>query len=76
MGHTVVVESSEAARDQAGNVRGSNCEIFAEAGEIYTGLKQVRKGSTVIYDSVGIAIMDVAAAKLVYDLWLETQQAD
>ncbi len=76
MSHTVVVESSEAARDQAGNVRGSNCEIFAEAGEIYTGLKQVRKGSTVIYDSVGIAIMDVAAAKLVYDLWLETQQAD
>ena len=76
MGHTVVVESSEAARDQAGNVRGSNCEIFAEAGEIYTGLKKVRKGSTVIYDSVGIAIMDVAAAKLVYDLWLETQQAD
>ncbi len=76
MSHTVVVESSEAARDQAGNVRGSNCEIFAEAGEIYTGLKKVRKGSTVIYDSVGIAIMDVAAAKLVYDLWLETQQAD
>ena len=76
MGHTVVVESSKAAHDQAGNVRGSNCEIFAEAGEIYTGLKKVRKGSTVIYDSVGIAIMDVAAAKLVYDLWLETQQAD
>ena len=57
-------------RDQAGNVRGSNCAIFAEAGEILAGQKAVPEGATVIYDSVGIAIMDVAAAKLVYDLWL------
>ncbi|WP_109312793.1 ornithine cyclodeaminase family protein [Ruegeria sp. AU67] len=74
MDHTVIVESSEAARDQAGNIRGANCAIFAEAGEIYSGLKSVPEGSTVIYDSVGIAIMDVAAAKLVYDLWLAAQE--
>ncbi len=46
----------------------SGCEIFAEIGEIYAGTKAVPEGATVIYDSVGMAIMDVAAAKLAYDL--------
>jgi thiomorpholine-carboxylate dehydrogenase len=68
MANTVIVESYDAARDQAGNIRGSACEIFAEIGEVYTGTKIVPEGSTVIYDSVGMAIMDVAAAKLAYDL--------
>ncbi len=68
MTHTVIVESRAAARDQAGNVRGSGCEIFAEIGEIYSGTMTVPDGATVIYDSVGVAIMDVAAAKLAYDL--------
>ena len=68
MANTVLVESADAARDQAGNVRGSGCEIFAEIGEIYAGTKTVPAGATVIYDSVGIAIQDVAAAQLAYDL--------
>lgn len=69
MANTIIVESKDAARKEAGNIRGSNCEIFAEAGEIFAGTKTVPQGATVIYDSVGIAIMDVAVAKLVYDLW-------
>lgn len=68
MGHTVVVESREAALDQSGNVRGSGCEIFAEVGEVYLGVRQVPSDATVIYDSVGVAVMDAAAAKLAYDL--------
>lgn len=68
MANTVIVESYDAAQDQAGNIRGSGCEIFAEIGEIYAGTKAVPEGATVIYDSVGMAIMDVAAAKLAYDL--------
>ena len=68
MANTVIVESYDAARDQAGNIRGSGCEIFAEIGEIYAGTKIVPEGATIIYDSVGMAIMDVAAAKLAYDL--------
>ena len=68
--NTVLVESYEAARNQAGNIRGSGCEIFAEVGEIYSGAKKAPEGSTVIYDSVGVAIMDVVAAKLAYDLVL------
>ena len=73
MAHTVIVESSEAAKDQAGNIRGSNCAIFSEASEIYAGLKSVTEASTIVYDSVGIAIMDVTAAELAYDLWLAAQ---
>ena len=68
MANTVIVESYDAARDQAGNVRGSGCEIFAEVGEIFAGAKIVPEGATVIYDSVGIAIEDVAAAGLACDL--------
>ena len=68
MANSVIVESRAAAHDQAGNVRGSGCEIFAEIGEVYAGAKVVPEGATVIYDSVGIAIMDTAAAKLAYDL--------
>jgi len=68
MANTVIVESYDAARDQSGNIRGSGCEIFAEIGEVYSGTKIVPKGNTVIYDSIGMAIMDVVAAKLAYDL--------
>lgn len=68
MANTVLVESIDAARDQAGDIRGSGCEIFAEIGEIYAGSKTVPPGATTVYDSIGIAIMDVAAAKLAYDL--------
>lgn len=68
MSNTVIVESIDTAHNQAGNVRGSGCEIFGEIGEIYAGTKVVPEGATIIYDSVGIAIMDTAAAKLAYDL--------
>jgi ornithine cyclodeaminase/alanine dehydrogenase-like protein (mu-crystallin family) len=68
MANTVVVESADAARDQAGNVRGSGCEIFAEVGEIFAKTKVAPADATVIYDSIGMAIMDVAAAQLAYDL--------
>ncbi len=68
MANTVIVESYDAAMDQSGNIRGSDCEIFAEIGVVYDGTKIVPRGSTVIYDSVGMAIMGVVAAKLAYDL--------
>ena len=68
MSNTVIVESIDAAHNQAGDIRGSGCKIFGEIGEIYAGSKIVPEGATIIYDSVGIAIMDAAAAKLAYDL--------
>ena len=68
MANTVIVDSRDAARDQSGNVRGSGCEIFAEIGEVLAGTRTVPEGATAIYDTVGIAIMDLAAAKLACDL--------
>jgi len=68
MDNIVIVEDRATALDQAGKIRWSGCEIFAEAGEIYSGGKSIPAGATVIYDSVGVAILDVAAAKLAYDL--------
>lgn len=65
---TVIVESRAAAIDQAGDVRGSGCAVFAEIGEVFAGDKAVPADAHVVFDSVGVAIMDVAAAKLAYDL--------
>lgn len=68
MGNIVIVESVDAAKDQAGNIRGSGCQIFAEIGEIYAGTKVAPDGATTVFDSVGIAIMDVASANLAFEL--------
>ena len=67
MANTVIVDSRDAARDQSGNVRGAGCAIFAEIGEVLAGTRTVPEGATAIYDTVGIAIMDVAAARLACD---------
>ncbi|MDE0058821.1 MAG: hypothetical protein OXI22_16755 [Defluviicoccus sp.] len=68
MANAVIVDSRDAARDQSGNVRGSGCAIFAELGEVLADERTVPAGATAVYDTVGIAIMDVAAAKLACDL--------
>ncbi len=67
MANTVIVESRAAALDQAGDIRANNAKIFAEIGEIYAGTKSPPKGATIIYDSIGVAIMDAAAAQLAYE---------
>ncbi len=65
MDHLVFVESREAAADQAGNIRGSNAVIAAEIGEAFAAPDPTWRSTTTVFDSVGIAIEDVAAAHLV-----------
>jgi thiomorpholine-carboxylate dehydrogenase len=67
MAKVVVVESREAAHDQCGDVILSGAEIYAELGEILAGDKPARAEQTTVFDSVGIAVEDIAAARLVYD---------
>ena len=67
MANVVFVESREAALDQAGDVRGSGGSIYSEIGEALSGAVPARAGETTIFDSVGVAIEDIASAKLVYD---------
>jgi ornithine cyclodeaminase/alanine dehydrogenase-like protein (mu-crystallin family) len=64
---TVIVDSREAALKESGDVMGSKAPIYAEVGEIFAGKKALPLGQTTVFRSVGIAIEDIATAKLVYD---------
>jgi ornithine cyclodeaminase/alanine dehydrogenase-like protein (mu-crystallin family) len=68
MGNILVVDSREAVLKESGDVILSGAEIYAEAGEIFAGRKAPPPLSeTTVFKSVGLAIEDIAAAKLVYD---------
>jgi thiomorpholine-carboxylate dehydrogenase len=67
MANVVVVESREAAHDQCGDVILSGAEIYAELGEILAGDRPACAEQTTVFDSVGIAVEDIAAAQLVYE---------
>ena len=67
MANTLVVDSREAVLKESGDVILSNASIYAEAGEIFAGTREAPVAATTIFKSVGIAIEDIAAAKLVYD---------
>jgi len=67
MGNTLVVDSREAVLQESGDVILSHAQIYAEIGEIFAGAKEAPVGVTTVFKSVGIAIEDIATAKLVYD---------
>src|SRR5947207_971782 len=67
MRNVVIVDSYEGARKESGDVILSGATPFAELGEILNGTKAVEPGATTIFKSLGMAVEDVAAAKLVYD---------
>ncbi|HUM17117.1 MAG TPA: hypothetical protein VL086_15580 [Candidatus Nitrosotalea sp.] len=53
----------------------SGARIHAEAGEIFAGTRPAPAGETTVFKSVGIAIEDVAAARLVYEASVACTQA-
>ncbi|XP_043379477.1 ketimine reductase mu-crystallin isoform X2 [Chelonia mydas] len=63
------VDSREAALNESGDVILSRAEIFAELGEVVKGTKPALPEKTTVFKSLGIAIEDTVAAKLVYDSW-------
>jgi len=67
MANVVVVESREAVCKESGDVILSKAQIYAEVGEIFAGSKSIATSETTVFKSVGIAIEDVATAKLAYD---------
>jgi ornithine cyclodeaminase/alanine dehydrogenase-like protein (mu-crystallin family) len=67
MHNTLIVDSREAVLKESGDVILSKAPIFAEAGEIFTGSKMPERAATTVFKSVGIAVEDIAAARLVYD---------
>ena len=67
MANTLVVDSREAALKESGDVILSKAKIYAEIGEIFAGVKEAPVSATTVFKSVGIAVEDIATAKLVYD---------
>jgi ornithine cyclodeaminase/alanine dehydrogenase-like protein (mu-crystallin family) len=67
MANIVVVDSYEGAKHEAGDVILSGITPYAELGEVLNGTKSVDSNATTIFKSLGMAVEDVAAAKLVYE---------
>ena len=67
MSHVVVVDSREGTLAESGNIRRFHASIYAELGEVLDDTRPVNPDATVVFDSIGMACEDVAAAMLVYD---------
>jgi ornithine cyclodeaminase/alanine dehydrogenase-like protein (mu-crystallin family) len=75
MENLIIVESREAVRKESGDVILSKAEIYAEVGEIFAGTKSSPREQTTVFKSVGMAIEDIVAAKLVFDATARTQDS-
>jgi thiomorpholine-carboxylate dehydrogenase len=67
MANVVIVDSYEGAKNEAGDVILSGITPYAELGEVLNGTKSGDSNATTIFKSLGMAVEDVAAAKLVYE---------
>jgi ornithine cyclodeaminase/alanine dehydrogenase-like protein (mu-crystallin family) len=67
MASVLVVDSREAVLKESGDVILSKNTIYAEAGEIFDGSKPAPVAETTVFKSVGLAVEDVATARLVYE---------
>ncbi|HZP17782.1 MAG TPA: ornithine cyclodeaminase family protein [Terriglobales bacterium] len=65
MAGTLIVDSREAVLQESGDVILSHARIYAEAGELFAGLKASPVSDTTVFKSVGIAAEDIAAGRLI-----------
>lgn len=71
----VVVESQESARHESAEIIRSGAPVYAELGELLGGkVKRPEAGVTVLFKSLGIAVEDIAAARLVYQAALRDER--
>ena len=71
MDNLLIVDLREAALKESGDVILSGARIFAEAGELFAGIRTAPLSKTTIFKSVGLAIEDIAAAELVCELYVD-----
>jgi thiomorpholine-carboxylate dehydrogenase len=64
---SVVVESREAGMREPGDILLARAQIAAEIGELLNGATLDPRSLPVVFKSVGIAVEDIAAARLVYE---------
>jgi thiomorpholine-carboxylate dehydrogenase len=63
----VVVDSREGAMEEAGDVLQAGAQIYAELGELLAGTKPLPQAEFTVFKSLGLAVEDMAAARLVLD---------
>ena len=63
----VVVDSREAAMQESGDVLLAGAQIYAELGELLAGTKPLPQAEVTVFKSLGLAVEDLAAAKLVLE---------
>jgi ornithine cyclodeaminase/alanine dehydrogenase-like protein (mu-crystallin family) len=68
MSNVVIADSREAVLTESGDIILSQAKIFAEAGEVFAGTKIIPRGQTTVFKSVGLAVEDIATARLVHDM--------
>jgi thiomorpholine-carboxylate dehydrogenase len=62
----VVAESQSCAERESGDVRFSGAKVKAEIGNVLSGAVAAPKGGHIVFKSVGMAIEDLTAARLVW----------
>jgi ornithine cyclodeaminase/alanine dehydrogenase-like protein (mu-crystallin family) len=62
----VVAESQSCAERESGDVRFSGAKVNAEIGNVLSGAVAAPKGRRIVFKSVGMAIEDLTAARLVW----------
>ena len=67
MANTVIVDCRKSVLEEAGDIIHSKATIHAEAGEVMSGKVPVSRDDTTIFKSVGIAVQDIATARMVYE---------
>jgi len=68
MRNVVIADSRESAAQESGDVILSKAPVYAEIGEILSGAKpRPRPGATIVFKSLGQAVEDAVAARLVFD---------
>ncbi len=62
----VLVESRETAMRESGDILLSGAVIYAELGEMLAGTRPLPPEGIRVFKSLGLAVADLAAARLVY----------
>jgi len=65
-GAAIVVEHRESAQRESAEIVGSSASIYAELGEILAGVKPRPQANKTIYKSLGVAVEDISAARMVW----------
>ncbi|XP_071952249.1 ketimine reductase mu-crystallin-like [Antedon mediterranea] len=65
----VYTDTIESAMEESGDIILSKCKIYAEIGDLVNRAKPVKRDQTTVFKSLGMAAMDAAAAKLIYETY-------